>query len=72
MKRFLAEYSAPDGDYGFDIYADSLEDADRRLLALKSNARIEGRHIATIAVGVPKWTYGMVFLAGIALGMFAL
>lgn len=49
MKRYLFEYRFGDAEYGFEIPADSLEEARERLKAL-TWARYEGEIKATVRI----------------------
>ena len=52
-KRFLVEFSYAGSDWSIEIWADDWQDAERKLLALKTNARLLGEAVMQIKIPGP-------------------
>jgi hypothetical protein len=51
FKRMLCSYDFRGAEWAFEIKAESFEDAEARLAAIRMNGSVDGEHVLTIPVG---------------------
>ena len=69
MKKFIANYKGPNGDYSVYIDAIDMDEAELLIDCINENGLVYAGEIkATIRLGVPKWTYAVAFGMGLLIG----